>query len=78
MIAENLDHIDTIPVVTSVRTSANKISYSSPPKSPHQKRGSMNINYNDENNLLMNLCKNSYYKNKKKIKERVSLLKYKD
>ena len=25
-----------------------KISYSSPPKSPHQKRGSININYNDE------------------------------
>ena len=42
------------------------------------KKSSRHINYNDQNDLLMNLCRNTYYKNKKKIKERLSIFKYKD
>ncbi len=38
----------------------------------------MQIKCNDENDMLMSLCRNKYYKNIKKAKGRGSILKYKE
>jgi len=43
-----------------------------------EKRASAQL-YNDENDLLLNMCRNNYNKKRsKKIKERVSIFKYRD
>lgn len=47
-------------------------------KSTRSRRPSSSMKYGDENELLMNLCRVSYYKSHRRVKEKIALNKYRD